>query len=233
MDKNNILITGSRKGIGRYLVEYYSGKEYQVLGFSRQESDFKSGNYEHFCLDIGDAQKVKHSFNSIRKRYGHIDVLINCAVINLSTSHFVLIPSEIIEKTYKTNVFGQMYVCREAIKLMMKNNYGRIINFGSMMTKHEISGDSIYTSTKAAINSFTKILSKEVFKNGITCNVIAPSAIHSDLSLNMNQNVLNEILNRNAIKDFGKMEDVSNIIDWLIKDESNAITGQVIYLGGV
>ncbi|MCX6250461.1 MAG: SDR family NAD(P)-dependent oxidoreductase [Bacteroidetes bacterium] len=233
MDKKIILITGSRKGIGRYLVEYYSGKEYKVLGFSRQESDYKSENYSHFCIDIGDDKLVKHIFSEIRKKYGRIDIIINNAAINPSISPFILIPADTIKRVYTTNVFGLMNSCREGIKLMIKNNYGRIVNLSSMAVKHEIYGETIYTSTKAAITSFTRVLAKEVIKNGITCNVIAPSAIPTDLSLTVDQNALNEVLKRNAINHLGRMEDVSNTIDWLIKDESNAITGQVIYLGGV
>jgi 3-oxoacyl-[acyl-carrier protein] reductase len=233
MDKKVILITGSRKGIGRYLVEYYSGKEYQVIGFSREQSDFKSVNYEHFCIDIGDEKQVKQAFNEIRKKYGRIDIIINNAAINPSISPFVLIPADTIKNVYTTNVFGLMNSCREGIKLMIKNNNGRIVNLSSMAVKHEIYGETIYTSTKAAITSFTRVLAKEVYKNGITCNVIAPTAIPTDLSLSIDQNALKEVLNRNAINNFGRMEDISNTIDWLIKDESNAITGQVIYLGGV
>ena len=233
MDKKIILITGSRKGIGRYLAEYYSGKEYEVLGFSRQESDFKSENYTHFCVDIGDEKQVKHIFGEIRKKHGRIDILVNNAAVNPSISPFILIPADTIKQVFATNVFGLMNVCREGMKLMIKNNHGRIVNLSSMAVKHEICGETIYTSAKAAITSFTRVLAKEVYKNGITCNVIAPSAIPTDLSSSINQTALKEVLNRNAVPYFGRMEDVSNAIDWLINDESSAITGQVIYLGGV
>jgi 3-oxoacyl-[acyl-carrier protein] reductase len=232
MDDKVILITGSRKGIGRYLAEYYSNKKFKVIGFSRDNSDLVSGQYEHLCVDISDEQQVKQAFGNIRKKYGKLDVVINCAAISPAVSHFVLIPSTTAKKAYQTNVFGLMNVCRESVKIMLKKNYGRIINMGSMATKHEIIGDSLYASTKAAVNTFTRVLAKEVNRNGITCNVVAPAAISTDLSVGMDQAILKEILNRNAIKDYGKMEDISNTTDWLIQEGSDAITGQVIYLGG-
>ncbi len=75
-------------------------------------------------------------------------------------------------------------------------------------------------------------MAKEVYPYGITCNVIAPSVIKSDLSDAIEQDILQSVLNRNAIPKMGKMEDVSNTIDWLLRPESDAITSQVIYLGG-
>ena len=233
MDKKIILITGTRKGIGRHLVEYYSGKQFHTIGISRLDSDYKSDYYEHFCLDISDEKKVKSIFSIIRKKYGRLDVVINNAVLNPSISPFILIPADTIINVYKTNVFGLMNVCREGIKLMMKNNFGRIINISSMAVKHEVPGETIYTSAKAAITSFTRVLAKEVYNSGITCNIIAPAAIPTDLSLNVDQNALKEVLGRNAIHNFGRMEDVTNASDWILGDKSNAITGQIIYLGGV
>lgn len=232
MSEKVILITGARKGIGRYLAEYYSQKKYRVIGFSREQTDLQSDLYEHFCVDIGQESLVRQAFSSIRKKYLKLDVVINCAAISPAVSHFMLMPPDSIENAYKTNVFGVMNICRESVKLMMKKNYGRIINLGSMAAKHEIIGDSVYASTKAAVNTFTRVLAKEVYKNGITCNVIAPAAISTDLADTMNQDILKEILNRNAIQQYGKMEDVSTTVDWLIQDSSTAITGQIIYLGG-
>ncbi|MCD6068738.1 MAG: oxidoreductase [Bacteroidetes bacterium] len=232
MTETTILITGSRKGIGRYLAEYYIQKNCKVIGFSRETSDLNAANYEHFCVDIGDEQQVKDAFSAIRKKYGQLDVLINCAGISPAVSLFILTPHTALEKAFRTNVIGTMGVCREAVKMMMKKNSGRIINMSSMAAKHEIIGDSVYAPTKAAINSFTRVLAKEVNKNGITCNAIAPAAIETDMSTGMNQEVLQKVLDRNAITTYGKMEDVSNATDWLIQESSNGITGQIIYLGG-
>ena len=231
-DKPVMVITGTRKGIGRYLAEYYTGSEFKVIGCSRDDIDFELENYQHFCLDVSDESSVKKMFTEIRKKYGHLDILINNAGVNYALSPVLLVPYESALKTVEVNLLGTFLMSREAIKVMMKKSFGRIINFGSMAIKHEVKGEAIYTASKAAIVSLTRVIAKEVYGYGITCNVISPSAIDTDLMKNIDNNALNEVLSRNAIPHRGRLEDVSNTIDSLINSESNSITGQTIYLGG-
>jgi len=228
-----ILITGTRKGIGRYVAEYYSQKDYNVIGCSREPIDFDLTNYEHFSCDITQEKEVKLMLTDVWKKHRRLDILINNAGVNLTLLPVLLVPYEKARKTVEINLLGTFLVCRESAKLMMKHRFGRIINFSSMAVKHEVKGEAIYTASKSAIISFTRILAKEVFSYGITCNVIAPSAIKTDLMNAVDQSELQKILESNAINELGEMTDVSNTIDWLIRPESEAVTSQVIYLGGV
>jgi 3-oxoacyl-[acyl-carrier protein] reductase len=233
IDKPVMIITGTRKGIGNYLAKYYTDKGFCIIGCSRDDIDFELDNYQHYCLDISDEPSVKKMFAEIRKKYGRLDILINNAGVNYALSPLLLVPYESALKTIKINLLGTFLMSREAVKIMMKKSFGRIINFGSMAVKHEVKGEAIYTASKAAIISFTRVIAKEVYSYGITCNVLSPSAIDTDLMKNVNNDALNEVLSRNVIPDVGKIEDVSHTIDWLIKSKSNAITGQNIFLGGV
>lgn len=227
-----ILITGDRKGIGRYLSEYYLEKGMTIIGCSRSETDLKHKNYEHFCLDVSDEQAVKKMYGKIRQTHGRLDVLINNAGVDLSFAPILLVPYKSALRTVEINLLGTFLVSREAAKIMMKNSFGRIINFSSMLVKHEIKGTAIYTASKSAIISFTRVMAKEVYDYNITCNVIAPSAIKTDLMDSVDKDLLKDILKRNAIQELCKTEDISNTIDWFIKTTSNSITGQIIYLGG-
>ena len=227
-----MFITGTRKGIGKYLVEYYTSKGFQVIGCSRDPIDFEITNYQHFCLDIVDETNVKKMFSHIRKSFGRLDFLINNAAINPAIAPAILIPINTVLQILEVNFLGTFLMSREAAKLMSKNAFGRIINFGSMAVKHEVSGESVYTASKAAINSFSKVFAKEIHPMGITCNVVSPSAIKTDLSANVDADALSDVLKRNAVHCFGEMEDISNTIDWILKPESHTITGQIIYLGG-
>jgi 3-oxoacyl-[acyl-carrier protein] reductase len=227
------LITGTSRGIGNHLASYYLNLGHQVIGCSRSSGTILHKNYRHFEMDLANEMEILEMFKSIRKDYKSISVLINNAAINPAIIMAALLPYETISNTFKVNVFATMICTRESIKLMLKNKFGRIINLGSMASKHEVPGESLYTATKSAINSYTRVVAKEVAKIGITVNVVAPSAIETELSNQINRDALNEVLSRNAINGLGNFSDVSNIIDTLITPESSAITGQIIYLGGV
>jgi len=232
INKPVMLITGTRKGIGKYLAEYYSKNLYQVIGCSRGLIDYKLDNYQHFCLDVSEESSVKKMFTEIRKKYGRLDVLINNAGVNYAHSPLLLVPYESALKTVEVNLLGTFLLSREAAKIMKKKSFGRIVNLGSMAVKHEVKGEAIYTASKAAIVSLTRVMAKEISSYGITCNTVSPAAIDTDFIKKINNNGLNEVLSRNAIPNVGSLNEVSNTIDWLINTESSAITGQSIYLGG-
>jgi len=231
--KKLVLITGTSRGIGAYLAKHYLLKGYIVIGCSRSISVIDEIDYFHIQSDISEELEILKVFSFIRKQFGYIDVLINNAAINPAIMSAALLPYESIQKAYKVNVFATMLFCREAVKLMSRKKFGRIINIGSMASKHEVPGEGLYTSTKAAVIAYTRVLAKEVYKQGITANVVAPSAIETELSKQINVNALKEVLLRNAIHKMGEFSDVSNVIDLLINEESSSITGQVIFLGGV
>lgn len=234
MDQSTvILITGTRKGIGRDLAKYYAESSYTVIGCSRGESSLDLAHYSHYMMDITDEKAVKTLFSDIRRIHGRLDVLINNAGVNHALSPAVLVPFHAAESTMKINFLGSFLMAREAIKIMMKHSFGRIINFGSMAIKHEEKGEAIYTASKAAVISLTKILAKEVYQYGITCNVVSPAAIKTDLLDNINSEALNNVLKRNAIPELGTTDELIHILNWLIDLQSGKITGQNIYLGGV
>jgi 3-oxoacyl-[acyl-carrier protein] reductase len=233
MDSGKVmLISGTSKGIGYKLALHYSQIGYSVIGCSRGSCDIRHCNYSHYELDISDEIQVKRLFSYIRKKYKRLDYLINNAAINSALSPVALVSYASAEETLRINFLGLFLMSRESLKIMMKNSFGRIINFGSMAVKHEERGEAIYTSSKAAVCSFTKILSKEVSSLGITCNVVSPSAIDTDLMKNINFDELKKVLSRNAFSELGSVEEVIEVIDWIISPNSGKITGQNIYLGG-
>lgn len=227
-----MMITGTSKGIGRYLAEYYAGEGFKVMGCSRSDVDFEFDNYSHYCLDVSDERKVKEMFADVRKKYKSLDVLINNAGI-ASMNHALLTPLSTINKVLNTNVIGTFLFCREAAKLMQKNNYGRIVNFATVATPLKLEGEAIYAASKAAIVSLTEILARELAEMGITVNAVGPAPVKTDLIRSVPKQKLDSLLNRQAIRRFSEFNDISNVIDFLIRPESDFITGQVIYLGGV
>lgn len=228
------LITGTSRGIGAHLARDFVQHGYTVVGCSRGPApDVPKERYRHITADLGDEASVLEMFKQIRSEFGRLDVAVNNAAINPALSLTAMTPYKSAEAAFQVNVLGTFLVCREAAKLMMRHKSGRIINMSSMAVRHEVSGEAVYTATKAAVNAFTRVLAKELYPLGITCNVVAPSAIETELMSAIDPAALREVLKRNAVPDLGTFEDVSNTIRFLLQPESRAVTGQIIYLGGV
>ena len=230
-----ILITGTRKGIGEQLVKHYLADGDIVVGCSRTMPEWaKIGieNYRHFQADVSDEKTVKAIFSFIRKQYGKCDVLINNAGI-ASMNHSLLTPMESAKNVMQTNTLGTFLFCREAVKLMKKNNYGRIVNFSTIAVPLKLEGEAIYAASKAAIVSLTHVMAKEYANFGVTVNAVGPVPIKTDLIRGVPREKLEKLLERQAIHRYGTFEDVQNVIDFFLQPKSDFITGQVIYLGGI
>lgn len=226
------LITGSRKGIGAYLVNHYLAQGHQVVGCSRKEPEHKSPNYRHFCLDVSDEDAVKQMFTEISDSYGRLDVLINNAGI-ASMNHLLLSSAQTAREIIDTNFIGTFLMCREAARIMRRGQFGRIINFASVATPLKLEGEAIYAASKAAVLSFTQIAAREFADFGITVNAVAPTPIETDLIRSVPREKLDQLVSRQAVKRLGEMRDVANVTDFFIRPESDFITGQVLFLDGV
>jgi 3-oxoacyl-[acyl-carrier protein] reductase len=227
-----VLITGARKGIGRYLAEYYLAKGYLVVGCSRGPGSLKHDNYRHFELDVADETAVIQMFQTISQDHQRLDVLINNAGI-ASMNHLLLTPTKVARTIFETNFIGAFLFCREAAKLMKKRGFGRIVNFATVATPLKLEGEAVYAASKAAIISFTQVAAKELATFGITVNAVGPTPIETDLIKSVPHEKIESLLLSQAIRRRGEMRDVSNVIDFFIQPESDFITGQVIFLGGV
>jgi 3-oxoacyl-[acyl-carrier protein] reductase len=227
-----VLITGTRKGIGRALVEYYVGRGCYVVGCSRSPFEGKFPNYRHYCLDVGDEPAVKKMFSQIRKHKGRLDVLINNAGI-ASMNHSLLTPIAAVNKIMETNFTGTFLFCREAARLMQLHRYGRIVNFATVAVPLKLEGEAVYAASKAAVISLTQILAREFADFGITVNAIGPTPIKTDLIRGVPPEKLDALIERQAIKRYGESRDVIQVVDFFVQPASDFVTGQVIFLGGV
>lgn len=237
-----ILITGTRKGIGKQLSEYYLSLGYIVCGCSRGASSINHINYRHFKLDVSDEKKVVSMVRAVRKEFSRIDVLLNNAGI-ASMNHILTTPYKSINNIFNTNVFGTFLFTREVAKVMgniYKKNYKntktmpfRIVNFATVATPLRLEGEAIYAASKAALVNLTQVCAKELSEFGITVNAVGPTPVPTDLIKNVPQNKLDILLNQQAIKRFGEFEDVLNVIEFFLDEKSGFITSQVVYLGGI
>jgi 3-oxoacyl-[acyl-carrier protein] reductase len=226
------IITGTRKGLGKELCQYYLSQGNKVFGCSRGPSSIDDPAYFHYELDVSDESKVVKMVKDVSKKHGQIDVLINNAGI-ASMNHILLTPLKTVQEIFSTNYFGTFLFCREVAKVMTRKKHGRIVNFTTVATPMRLEGEIAYASSKAAIENFTEIISRELAEFNITVNAVGPTPIPTDLIKNVPMEKMDSLIQRQAIHRFGNFDDLANVIDFFIDDRSNFVTGQVIYLGGV
>jgi 3-oxoacyl-[acyl-carrier protein] reductase len=169
--------------------------------------------------------------HSIASRHGRLDILVNNAGI-ASMNHSLLMPVDTVGRILETNVTGVFLVSREAARLMKRRRYGRIVNIGSVAAQLRIEGEAMYAASKSAVLTFTQIFAREVAPFGITCNVVAPTPIETDLIKAVPKDKIDRLVAALAIKRLGTFDDVTNAVDFFTSPRSDYITGQVIYLGG-
>lgn len=230
-DGRVMVITGTRKGIGRYLAEYYLNQGWAVAGCSREASDLQHERYIHYCADVADEGAARKMFVDLQRRFGRLDALLNNAGI-ASMNHVLLTPMRSVHQIIQTNYIGTFLYCREAAKLMQKRRWGRIVNFATVATPLRLEGEAGYAASKAAVESLTQIFAREVAALGITVNALGPTPVPTDLIRSVPKAKMDALLARQAIRRFGEMRDVSNVIDFFLREESDFVTGQVVFLGG-
>lgn len=227
-----MIITGTSRGLGRAAAEHYLAAGWQVAGCSRAGSAIEHPSYRHFQLDVGDERAVVAMVRETARRCGGVDALINNAGIAVM-NHALLTTRASLDDIFRTNVVGTFLFSREVAKVMLSRRNGRIVNFATVATPLHLEGESAYAASKAAVESFTVVLARELGAAGITVNAVGPTPVPTDLIKNVPKDKLKSLQARQAIPRQGTTDDVLNVIDFFLADRSAFVTGQVVYLGGV
>ncbi len=228
-----MIITGTRKGIGRFLVDRYVEQGYIVAGCSRQPFDGAlPEGYHHYCVDVTNERDSVSMVRDVARDLGVPAVLINNAGI-ATMNHLLLTPLSTLQKIFATNVYGTFVYMREVAKLMSAARYGRIVNFATVATPLNLEGEAGYAASKAAVESLTRIAARELAAFNITVNAVGPTPVLTDLIKSVPKQKMDSLIARQAIPRIGEPRDVANVIDFLISQDSDFVTGQTIYLGGI
>jgi len=233
-ESKKILITGASRGIGRDIALNSKEKGYKVLGTSTTNegvSSLKENGIHGLQLDLNDKKSVE-SFNGLlTQEHPDITVLVNNA--GITRDNIVLrMSEEEWTDVLNVNLHGAFKVTKTVLKFMLKKRWGRILNITSTSASTGNRGQANYAAAKAGIEAFSKSLAKEVGSRGITVNAIAPGYIQTDMTEVISENVKEEILSQIPLSRFGKPEEISQLVDFLISDEASYITGQTIHING-
>jgi 3-oxoacyl-[acyl-carrier protein] reductase len=231
-DREVVLVTGARKGIGRKLVEHFAAAGALVEGCSRDLPDWSLPGYTHHQADVTDESQVRAMLADIRKRHSRLDTVINNAGV-ASMNHLLLTPTATAERIMSINFMGTLIVSRESARVMQRRRYGRIINLSTVAVPLRLQGEAIYAASKSAVEMLTRVMAHELGEYGITVNAVGPTPTETDLIKSVPRDKIDGILDRLSIKRLGTFDDIVNVVDFFARRESDYVTGQVIYLGGV
>lgn len=225
-----IIITGASRGVGRYLFEQFSNEGYDVIG-TYNSSSFQITNDidKYYKVDVSDYNSVKSFVDSIKDKFNEI-ILLNCAGISYNTfAHKADV--EKWSKVIDVNLKGTFNIIHELLPMMREQNYGRIINFSSVVTSLPTPGTSAYTASKAAILGLTKTLAVENASKGITVNAIKLGYVNIGMGINdVPKEYYDKVINQIPAGRFCDPKEVYNTIKYIINAEY--LNGSAIDLNG-
>ena len=233
MKNKVVFISGASRGIGESLASYFAEKDYYVVGTSRNDFEFKnaSKNLIPIKLDITCRESITNCFNLLKEKNLLPNILINNAGIT-SDQLFLRMKDNEWDDVISTNLTGVFNLTKIFIKNMIKNREGRIINISSISGLMGNPGQVNYSSSKAALNGFTKSLAKEVGSRNITVNNVAPGFIDTDMTSFLQDEAKEEIINSIPLQRLGNVDDVSKLVYFLTSNKASYITGQTISVDG-
>ena len=226
------LVTGARKGIGKFLAEQLLASSYVVVGCGRTTECWSADGFDYRQADVASEEDVLPLFRHISKTYGRLDVVINNAGLAFM-NHTLLTPVSTIDKMMRANVSGTFLVSREAAKLMRKRKFGRIVNVSSAVVPMRLSGEGGYLASKSAVETLSAVMARELAEYGITVNVVGPGPTATDMTRGVPADKLDHLRQQFFTKRLTTMDDIANVVMFFLRQESASVTGQVIYLNGV
>ena len=231
-----ILITGATGGIGKALVKKFLSLDGNVLATGTKiekldalKKEFPKINILKF--DISDHSKIEEFIENVSSQLTGLDVLVNNAGINMDNLSLRMKDEE-WKKVIDINLGSTFFLCKYAIKKMLKNKYGRIVNITSIVGHTGNLGQSNYAASKAAIIAMSKSLAIEYAKKNITINCVSPGFIQSKMTDNIVESIKAVLTSRIPMSKLGTGEDVSNTVAFLSSDSASYITGETIHVNG-
>jgi 3-oxoacyl-[acyl-carrier protein] reductase len=232
----NVIVTGGSRGLGLGMASKLAKQGYRAIAIARKESPEITaamqggtgpGSIQFVPFDLADLEGIAGLVKKLRKDFGPIYGLVNNAGISVDGA-LAMLPISQMEQVVCLNTLSPMVVTKAAVRSMMSDGGGRIVNIASVVAFTGYSGLSVYSASKASLIGFTRSLAREVGKLGITVNAVAPGFVDTEMTRGMKEEQREQIVRRSALKRLVDVEDVANAVDFLLSDGAKNITGTVI-----
>ena len=241
MNKQVSIITGAASGIGYGIAQRLGSEGSKVIIF---DFDSKGGDKASkdliaqgidacfFDTDVTNKKSVVTSMSLVKEKFSKVDILVNNVGITGSPNDLWETPVEEMDRVYFANLRSVFLMCNVVTPIMLKKNYGRIINIASIAGKEGNPKMSPYSATKAGVIGLTKSLGKELAETGIRVNCVTPAVVRTKLLKQVTKEVVDYMIEKIPMKRTVEISEVASIVSWLSSKECSASTGAVFDISG-
>ena len=240
MNNKIALVTGGARGIGRAICRTLANDGFKIaINFNNSENEAIAlkdelsavTEVEIFKCDVSDANAVKEMFSDISRELGNVNVLVNNAGVAEQVL-FTDITDEMWQRMINANLSSAFYCSREALKNMINEKNGVIVNIASMWGEVGASMEVHYSTAKAGLIGMTKALAKEVGLSGVRVNAVSPGVILTDMMNSFSESDKENLKDETPLNTLGTPEDIAHAVSFLASDKAKFITGQVLSVNG-
>ena len=234
----NVIVTGGSRGLGLGIAKRLTGAGYRAIAVARKETPQLTsameeadrdnpGSLRFVPFDLAEIEDIPTLVKTLRKEFGPVYGLVNNAAVGID-GVLALMHNSQIEQLVRVNTLSPIVLTKYAVRAMMADGGGRIVNIASIIGFTGYSGLSVYGATKASIIGFTRSLAREVGRMGVNVNAVAPGFVDTEMTQGLEHTQRQQIARRSALHRLPDVDDVANAVEFLLGDKANSITGTVL-----